>query len=227
MSLVGRAILAFSHDVTPGNELDWMEWHDREHVAERLGIPGFLRLRRYVTLGPAPRYFYFYETESEAVLQSPAYLERLSHPTPWTSRCVGHIANNKRTVCRITATLGRGLGGVLGVIELGPGPGRAEALRRWLAAEALPAAVARPGMIAAHLGEADPAATTVDVKEKQLLATPDALARWIVMVEGVGLDYLTAAVAETLGVAALREHGADGEITSGRYQLDLMMDRTG
>jgi hypothetical protein len=76
MSLLGRALLAFSHDVTPGSEPDWTEWHDREHIPERLSIPGFLRLRRYVALGPGPRFFYFYETDSLDVLQSPAYLER-------------------------------------------------------------------------------------------------------------------------------------------------------
>ena len=32
MSLLGRAFLAFSHDVTPGSEADWTEWHDREHI---------------------------------------------------------------------------------------------------------------------------------------------------------------------------------------------------
>ena len=55
MSLLGRALLAFSHDVTPGSEPDWTEWHDREHIPERLSIPGFLRLRRYVALGAGPR----------------------------------------------------------------------------------------------------------------------------------------------------------------------------
>jgi len=85
--------LAFSHDVTPGSEPDWTEWHDREHIPERLSIPGFLRLRRYVALGAGPRFFYFYETESLDVLQSPAYLERLSKPTPWTTRCMTYVAN--------------------------------------------------------------------------------------------------------------------------------------
>src|SRR6185295_2757368 len=73
MSLLGRALLAFSHDVTAGSEPDWTEWHDREHIPERLSIPGFLRLRRYVAVGAGPRFFYFYETESLDVLQSPAY----------------------------------------------------------------------------------------------------------------------------------------------------------
>src|SRR6058998_294753 len=97
MSLLGGALLAFSHDVTAGSEADWTEWHDREHIPERLSVPGFLRLRRYVALGGGPRFFYFYETESLAVLQSPAYLERLQNPTPWTRRSMQHVTNNTRT----------------------------------------------------------------------------------------------------------------------------------
>src|SRR5262245_49774546 len=161
MGLLGRAFLAFSHDVTPGSEPDWTEWHDREHIPERLGIPGFLRLRRYVALGGGPRFFYFYETESLDVLQSPAYLERLGNPTAWTTRCMPYVINNRRTACRLSASLGHGLGGALAVIDAGPVAGRADALRAFMVERALPAALARTGMVGAHLGEADAGATTV------------------------------------------------------------------
>ena len=223
MSLLGRAFLAFSHDVTPGSEPDWTEWHDREHVPERLAVPGFLRLRRYVTLGDGPRFFYFYETESLDVLQSPAYLERLSNPTPWTKRCMQHVCNNRRTACRVSSTLGHGLGGVLSVVDVGPGPGQADGLRRWLVETALPAALARTGVVGAHLGEADAGATTVRTDEKKLLQTPDAMARWIVMLEGVDRDMVGAASRRVLGDAALRAAGADGEIARGAHQLSFTM----
>ena len=225
MSLLGRALLAFSHDVTPGSEPDWTEWHDREHIPERLSIPGFLRLRRYVALGAGPRFFYFYETESLDVLQSPAYLERLSNPTPWTKRCMQYVVNNKRTACRVAATLGDALGGALGVIDVGPAPGRADALRQWLAGTALPAALAMPGMVGAHLGEADAAATTVKTDEKKLLQTPDAMARWLVMLEGVDRDVLARAMRQVLSDSALRAAGAEGEIDRRDYQLGFVMAR--
>lgn len=223
MSLLGRALLAFSHDVTPGNEPDWTEWHDREHIPERLSIPGFLRLRRYVSLGGGPKFFYFYETESLAVLQSPAYLERLGDPTPWTRRCIQYVCNNTRTACDVSVTLGRGLGGVLGVLHIGPAPGRADALKEWLAGTALPAALSRGGMVGAHLGEADAAATTVQTDEKKLLPTPDAMARWIVLIEGVDASAVTAASSAVLGDAALRAAGAAGAIERGTYQLSFLM----
>ncbi len=225
MSLLGRAFLAFSHDVTPGDEPDWTEWHDREHVPERLGVPGFLRLRRYVGLGDEPRFFYFYETDDLDVLQSPAYLERLGNPTAWTKRCMPYVVNNKRTACRLTTTLGHGFGGALAVIDIGPAAGRADGLRRWLTETALPAALAATGVVGAHLGEADASATTVKTDEKKLLQAPDSMARWLVMVEGVDREAVAAASSRALGDAVLRAAGADPDIARGLYQLSFLMSR--
>jgi hypothetical protein len=223
MALLGRALLAFSHDVTAGSEPDWTEWHDREHVPERLSIPGFLRLRRYTAVGAGPRFFYFYETEDLGVLQSPAYLDRLGHPTPWTTRAIQYVCNNRRTACRVAATLGEGLGGVVSALDVGPAPGRAEALRRWLVETALPAALARTGIVGAHLGEPDTAATEVRTDEKRLLQTPDAMARWLVLVEGVDHGWVAEACRDVLGDAALRGAGAEGEIERGLYRLSVAM----
>jgi hypothetical protein len=227
MSLLGRAILAFSHDVTPGSEPDWIEWHDREHIPERLSIPGFLRLRRYVAPGGGPRFFYFYETDDLAVLQSPAYLERLGRPTEWTKRCMPYVINNRRTACRVQATLGAGLGGALEVLDIGPVAGRADALRSWLEKTALPAALARAGMVAAHLVEADAASTTVRSDEKTLLRAPDAMARWIVLLEGVDRTAVAAASADALGDAALGAAGADPDLDRRAYDLSFLMARAG
>ncbi len=227
MSLLGGAVLAFSHDVTPGTEADWTEWHDREHIAERLAVPGFLRLRRYVTLGGGPKFFYFYETENLAVLQSPAYLERLGNPTPWTRRAMQYVTNNKRTAARVSATLGGGLGGVLGVVDIGQTVGRADSLRQWLVDVALPAALAKTGMVGVHLAEADATATTVRTDEKKLLQTPDAMARWLIMLEGVGREAVQGAGADVLGDAALTAAGADTEVQRAMYQLSFLMVPSG
>jgi hypothetical protein len=224
VSLLGEALLAFTHDVTAGHEGEWTEWHDREHVPERLAIPGFLRCRRYVALDAGPRLFYFYETETAAVLQSAAYLERLDHPTPWTRQCMRYVCNNTRTVCRVVATLGRGMGGVAALFEIGPARGHDDRLRRWLTGAALPEALARPGVVGAHLAEADSGATAVAVEEKKHLVTPDALVRWLVIVEGVDRDAVAAAAGQVLGPQALATHGAGGDVRTGLYRLDLIMD---
>ena len=43
MTLLGQAVLAFWHDVAPGGEAEFDQWHLREHIPERLAVPGFPR----------------------------------------------------------------------------------------------------------------------------------------------------------------------------------------
>jgi hypothetical protein len=53
-------------------------------MPERVGIPGFLRGRRYRAIDAAAEYFTLYEAEDAAVLTGAHYLERLNNPTPAT-----------------------------------------------------------------------------------------------------------------------------------------------
>jgi hypothetical protein len=223
MTIAGTGVLAFWHDVAPGGEAEFDQWHLREHIPERVAVPGFLRCRRYVTLGEPPRYFYFYETESLDTLQSPAYLARLADPTPWTKKTLPLVRNNKRTACRLVASVGAGLGGVIATLELGPRAGHEDALRSWLTGTALPAAIERPGVTAGHLLEGDAGVSTAAKSdEKKLLATPDALVRWVVLVEGIDPGAIESAGRDLLGPGALAGHGATDDVTRGFYRLQLV-----
>jgi hypothetical protein len=223
MTIAGTGVLAFWHDVAPGGEAEFDQWHLREHIPERVAVPGFLRCRRYVTLGEPPRYFYFYETESLDTLQSPAYLARLADPTPWTKKTLPLVRNNKRTACRLVASVGAGLGGVIATLELGPRAGHEDALRSWLTGTALPAAIERPGVTAGHLLEGDAGVSTAAKSdEKKLLATPDALVRWVVLVEGIDPVAIESAGRDLLGPGALAGHGATDDVTRGFYRLQLV-----
>jgi ABC-type glycerol-3-phosphate transport system permease component len=125
MSFLGTAILAFWADVDPSGEADYVDWHNREHMPERCAVPGFLRGRRYVAVAAAPKYFMMYETETLATLASPAYVERLNNPTPWTQKCLALFRNSNRTACRTTVSMGRGIGGAVAKVFL------AEFARAW------------------------------------------------------------------------------------------------
>lgn len=47
MSLRGRGFLPIWFELAEGVEREFDRWHTIEHMPERLGIPGFLRGRRY------------------------------------------------------------------------------------------------------------------------------------------------------------------------------------
>ena len=60
-------------DIVISGLAEFVRWHIREHIPERVGLPGFLRGRRYVAYQGHPKYFNFYETETPQTLESPAY----------------------------------------------------------------------------------------------------------------------------------------------------------
>ncbi len=219
MSFLGKAILAFWADVEASGEADYVDWHNREHMPERCAVPGFLRGRRYVAVAASPKYFMMYETETLATLASPAYVERLNNPTPWTRRCLSLFRNSNRTACRTTLSIGGGIGGALATIRLGPSIGREEALRRWLRDEALAKLLGRPGISSAHLCEADVETTTVKTAEKAIRDKPDEVARWVLLVEGSDADIVGRACREALDAKTLESHGAEPGSIAGVYLL--------
>jgi hypothetical protein len=93
-------ILAIFNNVAPGREAEFEQWFQHEHLAERIAIPGFLVGRRHEAVAGEPRYFNFYVATSSAILKSPAYLERLDHPTAMTRTVMSEIFKDMiRTVC--------------------------------------------------------------------------------------------------------------------------------
>ena len=100
-------LMAFWADIDPDYEPRFLEWHNCEHMPERVSVPGFREGRRYRDLGGSPRYLMMYFTENAGVLGSGAYTERLNHPTPWTRESLGHFRNPMRNVYSVLAERGR------------------------------------------------------------------------------------------------------------------------
>lgn len=89
-------------EVPPELDAEFNDWYDREHLPERLAIPGFVSARRWQTdLKPgAGKYLATYELESAAVLESPPYLAKFRDaPTPWTTRMLGACTVFGRWAC--------------------------------------------------------------------------------------------------------------------------------
>ena len=104
-------ILAIWNDCDAAVEAEYERWYVGEHLAERVGVPGFRFGRRYQAVRAEVRYFTFYETDAPLVLRGRAYLDRLDHPTPATRRLMGHFHNMSRTVCRKTSHAGSAMAG--------------------------------------------------------------------------------------------------------------------
>jgi hypothetical protein len=216
MGLHGQGALIFWHDIGDGADADYEAWHSHEHMKERLGVPGFLRGRRGLRAEPeGPQYLILYEVEDVSVLTSAPYLARLNDPSPWTRRVVANFTNTNRTIARITVSAGSGLGTFMLTARFSPVSGREGALRDWLSQIAFPEFVSRPGLTGAHLLESDVSASNTDTGEKKLRDGPDAVADWVILLEG----YDDEAVAEA-GSFLLTSDGLAGPGAIGDWLTD-------
>jgi hypothetical protein len=216
MPLLGTGVLAIWNGIAPEAEAAFVAWHVREHIPERVGVPGFLRGRRYVAVEGEPKYFNFYEAESPSVLTSPAYVARLNAPSAWTREVVAHFRDTSRTVCDTVASLGQGEGGAIETIQVRPG---AEAFPEGLERAFLGPVMEAAGIVGVHLlrGRADD--SSGGTAEKALRAQPDAVADWIILIEAVDIAALRTARAVAGSDAALERGGAAPGFRRGLYQL--------
>lgn len=193
MPLRGEAALMMWCDMAPGPAAEQGRWHSREHLPERLAVPGFLRGRRAAAGGDASiRLFMLYELRDLAVMTSPAYLARLDAPTPWTRRVNAAVSGFNRSPGRVLASVGSGVGGMLATIRLDAGLGM-EALGR----ELVRRQEANAAVVGAHFLASDRSAI-VSTAEQRQRGGPDAVADHVFVFEGFERDALRAACASTL-----------------------------
>lgn len=224
MALAGQGVLAIWNGIADEAEADFAAWHVREHIPERVAVPGFLRGRRYLAEAGAPRYFNFYETETPETLVAPAYLERLNAPSDWTRRVVRHFRDTSRTVCSVAASLGMGDGAFVGTVRLTSRPGAGN-LARQVAASVAEPVLAEPGIVAVHLleGQADSGGQTA---EKALRDRPDQQAAWIILIEATDCKPLERVFARHASRDILAAAGGDhGNDERGIYRLQYALSR--
>lgn len=220
MGLLGSGAVAIWHDITTEGRENFYAWHGNEHMPERVGIPGFLRGRRYVAIDADLEFFNLYETGSPSVLTSDAYRARLNAPTDWTQKTVLSFRNVARALCRVERTAGAGQGGVIATWRYGistdPTRDHAAAL-----AEALDRLADDRSIAGVHLLAADGAASgEMNAEEKARGARNDVPDR-VILVEGWGdADAFTDLCRSTLSETALVAAGATpGTIGGGVYRL--------
>lgn len=96
------ALLALWNDVDPALEVAYNDWHAREHVPERLTVPGFLWALRYALEdGALPRYLTLYGLRDAQVLDSAPYHRLLQQPTPASRAMRPALRRLSRWVCTL------------------------------------------------------------------------------------------------------------------------------
>ncbi len=222
--LLGNGALANYHNLEDADRELFEAWHTTEHIPERVGIPGFMRGRRYVGIDDRtnPQYFILYEGNEVEVFSAPAYLQRLNAPTAWTQQVSRTMTLTLRTACTVSHTQGQGTGDYCGTWQLSPTTDRS-ATRTDLVKRIFPTVQDVSDVISIHLLEANLDVTRVDTLEKDTRPGEDGTSDWIVVVETDTpdtLDAVFAVLARNVSAPLSQSHWTE-------YQLQAMQRDVG
>lgn len=213
--LRGKGVLAIWNGIEPGYDAEFLRWHVGQHLPERMGVPGFLRARRYVSAQAHPRYFNFYEVTDVGVLESEAYLARLNAPTDWTKAVVPHFMDTSRTLCDVLYSRGYGCGGVIETLRI---EAQADLLLPLVTAFADHPDTSGVSLLGRHKA---PAKAT---SESQMRAAPDSSSPAILLIEGAEAAALANAGRMIAPDDAIADLCGRVSVQRGIYHLDFVMD---
>ena len=211
MSLSGPAMLINFMNIDAEYEQDFNRWYDKEHLEERVAIPGFLEARRYVAVDAPQKYLGLYTTDGIKVLDSPAYRERLAHQTPWSLKNIARFQDATRACARLVISRGVGRGAALGFVRLRPVDDVAASNVNLHTR--IDAALDLNGVISVHVLASDPELS------KPLTDDPDAAAGakdWYILIDATGQEALEPAE-QALNLVAIE--GGLKCVSTGRYRL--------
>jgi len=226
MSLAGLGAVCIWHDLLPEARDDFHQWHNREHMPERVGIPGFRRGRRYVAIAGTPEYFNLYEADSAEVLGGQDYLNRLNAPTEWTRQVVPSFRNVSRSICRVVYTHGVGQGAFMLTLRFDVGQSDRSRVVKALRQRLLPPLCDNKGIAGVHLCLADESISKVETAEKKARADTTQVPTWIILIEGnSSADVQAAGAALSQDLQPLLS-AADVPILTSVYQLEFSRCKT-
>jgi hypothetical protein len=220
MPLAGTGAIAIWNDILPESRDAFFEWHSREHMPERLSIPGFLRGRRFAAIDGDIEFVTLYESPDVGTYSSDAYKARLGQPTPWSREVLPGFRNNLRGVCRVGYTAAHADGGFLWTLRLDETEGRRDELIRALSERLLPPLIERPKVTGVHLLVCDQSlsGTNTALQRGRTITAPNI----IVMIEGSAAEGPRKA-GEDLTDEVLLENGAAQGGMRGLYNLEYSL----
>jgi len=219
MPLLGNGMLVTLTEVSARDERDFNEWYNREHIDERVNLPGFHRARRYVAVRGSPKYLATYECDTVADLATPGYLQLLGNQTPWSQAVMARFTHFTRLTLRIQVDQTHGVGGALATVRFVPDPRRRRMLVEWFSGQALPKLIARPGLVGAAVGENDLEVAHAPLQDKSMDIPKAEAAEWVALIEGADVAAVGAAARSLFTPARLRPFGVETPPTIGTYRL--------
>lgn len=225
MSLAGEAVVSIWHDIADAGRDQFYWWHLHEHMPERVGIPGFLRGRRYIALEGEPEFFTLYEAQTSEVLAGQDYLNRLNNPTPWTLATVKHFRRVARSVQRVRFSSGPGMGGHLLTVRFEADD--AESLVERLHGDLIATLTIQRGIAGLHLCQTDLSISDTETKERKQRDGGTDMPGWTLMVEAARRTELDKVLDEHLNELACRKLGMTGDVASTLYHLEYVRTKTG
>ena len=85
-----KGLLFMAFDFSAAHEDEFHDWYNREHIPERMAVPGFLNAERWIDEQNPKLHVATYDLEKPAVLSSPAYRAVAgANQSVWTRRVTG------------------------------------------------------------------------------------------------------------------------------------------
>lgn len=218
MALFGEGLIAIWADIKAEGVETYYAWHDNQHVPERVGIPGFIRGRRYVAVEAEPRWYMMYETVSPEVQVGTDYLNRLNNPTEWTKDAIRWFENTTRSLTRTVFSQAKGDGAELVAAGIDCEGDALDRLRRRLVTGLLPELYLDHGIIGVHWCETNVAGSKLETAEKK--GRPVGVCDAVVLVETSRPEPARIA-REHLARTLAQVPGAVQRVPLGHYRLEL------
>ncbi|NQW08358.1 MAG: hypothetical protein HQ481_00555 [Alphaproteobacteria bacterium] len=222
MGLLGTGMLLTFTEVADVDEEEFNEWYNREHIDERVFMPGFKRARRYLAADTQTKVKYFasYETEKVTDLSDPEYMKLLGDQSPWSKKVMATFTYFDRLTLTCTVDLCHGVAGAAGLARFTVADKHAEGLRASLRDRVLPEIVKRPGMLGACLLENDLGVMNEGMKAQGRPIPDQQPIEWVVILDTMTPDIARSALAEGFGNDALASLGvASDAIETGAYSF--------
>jgi len=220
-----RALLFILTNVAEEDESDFNRGYDREHLSDRVDLPGMTAARRYAAIeAPLWKYLAVYEAAEIGTFVTDAYKQRLGSQSAWSLRVLPTFVDPQRTIAEEVSRRGAGFGSCLAPV-VRPPHGEERAFVNQFAEVAEAAIAGDDSMISMRLLAGDPELSRPVAEYKPSRPSPIGGEDWFVIAEAANATSLrgfadlvgalpTARAAVQIGLYGLRIGVDAGEAVS-------------